>query len=58
MGLDEARGLGVDWWAVGVMLFEFLAGHPPFNAPTKEEVFCRIVNEGLYSWQLLRDGYH
>lgn len=32
----------VDWWAVGVIAFEFLAGSPPFNAKTKEEVFSNI----------------
>jgi len=23
-------GQGVDWWAVGVMIFEMMTGHPPF----------------------------
>lgn len=25
---------GVDWWTVGILLFEMLAGHPPFQPPS------------------------
>lgn len=25
---------GVDWWTVGILLFEMLAGHPPFQTPS------------------------
>lgn len=32
----------VDWWAVGVIAFEFITGGLPFNAKTKEEVFENI----------------
>jgi len=32
----------VDWWAVGVIAFEFILGGLPFNAKTKEEVFENI----------------
>jgi len=32
----------VDWWAVGVIAFEFITGGLPFNATTKEEVFDNI----------------
>jgi serine/threonine protein kinase len=24
-------GQGIDWWAVGVMIFEMMTGHPPFD---------------------------
>jgi serine/threonine protein kinase len=26
-----AYGQGVDWWAVGVMIFEMMTGHSPFD---------------------------
>lgn len=32
----------VDWWAVGVIAFEFITGSLPFNAKSKEEVFENI----------------
>eukprot|EP00012_Vannella_robusta_P011131 CAMPEP_0206197284 /NCGR_PEP_ID=MMETSP0166-20121206/8954_1 /ASSEMBLY_ACC=CAM_ASM_000260 /TAXON_ID=95228 /ORGANISM="Vannella robusta, Strain DIVA3 518/3/11/1/6" /LENGTH=205 /DNA_ID=CAMNT_0053614925 /DNA_START=380 /DNA_END=994 /DNA_ORIENTATION=- len=40
-------GLGhsytVDWWALGIMLYEFLTGITPFNGQTVQEIFQNIV---------------
>lgn len=36
----------VDWWALGVCLFEFLTGVPPFNDETPQLVFQNILNRG------------
>ena len=33
----------VDWWALGVIIFEFIAGIPPFNADSIEEIFDNIT---------------
>jgi serine/threonine protein kinase len=40
-GLDNPS---VDWWSVGVILFEFIVGIPPFNDETVEEIFSKILN--------------
>ena len=40
-------GYPVDWWALGVCLFEFLTGVPPFNDETPQAVFQNILNLGL-----------
>lgn len=42
----------VDWWALGVCLFEFLTGVPPFNDETPQLVFQNILNRGgaLFSY--------
>lgn len=42
----------VDWWALGVILYEFLSGKPPFNAPTAEQVFTNILERKI-SWDPL-----
>ncbi|KAL0231241.1 hypothetical protein GEMRC1_010646 [Eukaryota sp. GEM-RC1] len=34
----------VDWWALGVLLFELSAGYPPFRGQTQEVVFNAIKN--------------
>jgi serine/threonine protein kinase len=34
----------VDWWAVGVILFEMLTGCPPFNDETPELIFDNILS--------------
>ncbi|TFK28852.1 kinase-like protein [Coprinopsis marcescibilis] len=39
----------VDWWALGVITYEFLYGLPPFNAETPEKVFENILS-GQIEW--------
>ena len=34
---NEAYSFSVDWWALGVMLFEMMAGRSPFNTDDLEE---------------------
>lgn len=45
----------IDWWSVGVMLFEFLIGIPPFNDDTKELVFENIKRHYI-PWDKLDEG--
>ncbi|CAC5408209.1 PKN2 [Mytilus coruscus] len=35
----------VDWWGLGVLVFEMLVGESPFPGDDEEEVFDSIVNE-------------
>ena len=39
VGHDE----GVDWWSLGVLLFEFLTGRTPFADPSQDQLFENIV---------------
>ena len=41
-------GVGVDWWALGVCLYEFLTGIPPFSDQTPELVFKHIMDVGKF----------
>ncbi|XP_001601387.1 serine/threonine-protein kinase greatwall isoform X1 [Nasonia vitripennis] len=41
--LRHGHGAAVDWWALGVCLFEFCTGIPPFNDETPEAVFANIL---------------
>ncbi|EEP76538.1 conserved hypothetical protein [Uncinocarpus reesii 1704] len=36
-----------DWWSLGCILFEFIYGYPPFNAPTADEVFQNILGRKI-----------
>ena len=44
VGMDD---FGVDWWAVGVILFEMLFGYPPFHADTPSKVFDNILSRSI-----------
>ncbi|KAF0298566.1 Serine/threonine-protein kinase greatwall [Amphibalanus amphitrite] len=45
--LRLGHGAPVDWWALGVCLFEFMAGIPPFNDETPEAVFQNILKRDI-----------
>nr|XP_056713686.1 serine/threonine-protein kinase greatwall [Euleptes europaea] len=45
--LAKAHGPAVDWWALGVCLFEFLTGIPPFNDETPPQVFQNILKRDI-----------
>jgi len=41
--LGTGHGCEVDWWALGVLVYELFVGEPPFTAGTIAEVFQRIA---------------
>ena len=45
----------VDWWALGIIVFEFIVGMPPFNDETMEKIFDNILNLRI-PWQELTIG--
>lgn len=46
----EGEGLQnpvIDWWSIGIILFEMLVGKPPFNDDTVEKTFENIKNHAI-----------
>jgi len=33
----------VDWWTLGVLTFELLSGHPPFESPTPMQIYQKVT---------------
>lgn len=42
--LVKRHGPEVDWWALGVCMYEFMTGIPPFNDETPQKVFENILS--------------
>uniref|UniRef100_A0ABM5FBY2 Protein kinase C n=1 Tax=Pogona vitticeps TaxID=103695 RepID=A0ABM5FBY2_9SAUR len=40
-------GPDVDWWAMGVLLYEMLCGHAPFEAENEDDLFEAILNDEI-----------
>nr|XP_012151796.1 PREDICTED: microtubule-associated serine/threonine-protein kinase 3 isoform X6 [Megachile rotundata] len=45
--LRQGYGKPVDWWSMGIILYEFLIGCVPFFGDTPEELFAHTVNESV-----------
>jgi len=41
---DGTYGFEVDWWAVGILVFEMLVGHTPFYGDTSHEIFQNVMS--------------
>ncbi|XP_063172509.1 serine/threonine-protein kinase N3 [Candoia aspera] len=44
---DPSYTRAVDWWGLGVLIFEMLVGESPFPGDTEEEIFDSIVSEDV-----------
>lgn len=45
--LNKGHGKGVDWWTVGVLLYELLAGIDPFNDSDPMMIYQNIIRGNL-----------
>ncbi|KAJ8707347.1 hypothetical protein PYW08_010599 [Mythimna loreyi] len=45
--LRQGYGKPVDWWSMGIILYEFLVGCVPFFGDTPEELFAHTVNDDI-----------
>ncbi|KAI7878553.1 hypothetical protein K492DRAFT_149339 [Lichtheimia hyalospora FSU 10163] len=45
--LGTKQDARVDWWALGVICYEFIYGFPPFHAETADKVFENILSRRI-----------
>ncbi|KAM9955302.1 hypothetical protein ACTFIR_009692 [Dictyostelium discoideum] len=46
---NSGYGKTVDWWALGIIIFEMLSGQPPFISKNPDKIF-RKINKYIFSW--------
>ena len=45
--LGQGYGFGVDWWSMGVIMYEMLIGTTPFSSTTVQDLFDEITDGEL-----------
>uniref|UniRef100_A0A8C5H9S8 non-specific serine/threonine protein kinase n=1 Tax=Gouania willdenowi TaxID=441366 RepID=A0A8C5H9S8_GOUWI len=45
--LRQGYGKPVDWWAMGIILYEFLVGCVPFFGDTPEQLFGQVITDDI-----------
>ncbi|KZV23951.1 phototropin-1 [Dorcoceras hygrometricum] len=43
----EGHTSAVDWWALGILLYEMLYGYTPFRGKTRQKTFANILHKDL-----------
>ena len=54
-GEGDLSNPGLDHWSIGIVLFEFLVGVPPFNDNSIEKIFDNILNNRI-PWDQIEIG--
>jgi len=39
---SKGHGTGVDWWTLGILAFELMSGHPPFESATPMQIYAKV----------------
>jgi serine/threonine protein kinase len=47
--MDQGHNHGVDWWALGILIYEMLSGSPPFYDESTHKVYEKIL-QGRIDW--------
>ena len=45
----------IDWWSLGIILYEMICGIPPFNDNSVENIFHNILNRAIV-WPPIGEG--
>ncbi|XP_077127964.1 microtubule-associated serine/threonine-protein kinase 4-like [Ranitomeya variabilis] len=49
--LKKGYGRPIDWWAIGIILYEFLAGRVPFSGRCKRDICDSIIIDDI-TWKI------
>jgi len=44
---SQGHTTAVDWWALGILVYEFLTGYPPFWHQNPMEIYKQIINKPI-----------
>ncbi|KAG5178755.1 hypothetical protein JKP88DRAFT_264586 [Tribonema minus] len=58
MILRRGYGKAVDWWSMGALTYEMMAGYPPFRGKNTKDLNRRILNDKVALPQWLSAGAH
>jgi serine/threonine protein kinase len=47
----EPQNSAVDWWTLGILLYEMMCGTTPFRSATSDEVLAKIVCSDRIHWE-------
>merc|ERR1719453_3068073 len=42
--LNKGHGVAVDWWTVGILLYELFVGYPPYEGKDAMDLYKKIVS--------------
>jgi len=45
---SKGHGTAVDWWALGILIYEFLTGYPPFWHSNPMEIYKQIIHKPVH----------
>jgi len=55
---SKGHNHGVDWWTLGVLTYELMSGHPPFESATPMQIYAKVqkgINKATFSKKLKGD---
>lgn len=47
---SKGHSFAVDWWALGILIFEMLSGYPPFFDETPFAIYEKVALNSLKNW--------